>query len=156
MSAVTTTNVVVIIGVAVSCATALLVGHLHRKQLRQIELFRKDPNVGIQPPPSVPVAFLGRHWTLIVGVFFPLGGIGLVLISQPFTQLSSVLVLVNVACIFNYMLARAEQQLLELHRGHIEIARDMTSLLKDVKHEVDGLRQRMDTLESSGSEPQKR
>jgi hypothetical protein len=151
----TPTNVVAIVAVGVSCATALLVGYWHRKQLRQIELFRKDPSVGILPPPSEAAAFLGRHFTLIVGVFLPTCALLLLLTTWPLTRTSVVLLIANLVSVFISLLARTEQRLLELQRNQSEVARDMINLLKDLHTEISTLQQRVSTLELSGIETQR-
>jgi hypothetical protein len=46
----------------VPSATALFIGYLHRRQMRQNELFRLDPKVGVLPPPTPPVMFFKAHW----------------------------------------------------------------------------------------------
>lgn len=61
-----------LVAIVVPTATALLIGFLHRKQMRQNELFRANPEVGVVPAPSPPVAFVIRHWRKIVGFGGPI------------------------------------------------------------------------------------
>jgi hypothetical protein len=49
-------------GIAAAVAVPLIVNYQNRKQARQIELFRKDPSVGLIPPPHPLWVFLGRNW----------------------------------------------------------------------------------------------
>jgi hypothetical protein len=58
-------EVIVVACTALSCVTALAVGHLHRKQLRQLEAFRADPNAGLIPRESVVLRFCKDHWYYI-------------------------------------------------------------------------------------------
>jgi len=58
----TATIIIVLLPSAIASAIALLIGYLHRKQMRQIELFRIDPKAGLLPRPSPPVAFIKRNW----------------------------------------------------------------------------------------------
>ena len=57
---------VTVIGLAVSVIVQIIMGYLHRKQMRQNELFRVDPKAGLIPPPHPVTVFLGRYWPLFV------------------------------------------------------------------------------------------
>ena len=52
--------------------TAMVISTLHRRQMRQNELFRTDPALGLEPPPGQIHAFLKAHAVLILGVGVPL------------------------------------------------------------------------------------
>lgn len=54
----------------VGSLVALVVAHLHRKQMRQNELFRLDPTVGVIPPPNPLWAYVksNRAWSFIIGM----------------------------------------------------------------------------------------
>jgi len=52
-------------GILTSAIIALVVAHLHRKQMRQIEAYRSNPEVGLVPPPHPIVKFLKRYSTLL-------------------------------------------------------------------------------------------
>ena len=43
-------DLIAVVGIVVGSTTAVLVGYLHRSQMRQIELFKQDPTVGLKPP----------------------------------------------------------------------------------------------------------
>ena len=51
---------------SVTVIVQLIVSYLQRKQMRQIELFRTDPNVGLKPPPHPVTAFVKRNWSVLV------------------------------------------------------------------------------------------
>ena len=64
-------QLIAIVAVVVSSTTALLVAYWQRKQARQVEAFRRDPSVGLIPPPSPIWVAFKRHWLLIPTVGFP-------------------------------------------------------------------------------------
>lgn len=108
-------QVITVAAVLVPCVIALLVGYWHRKQMRQIELFRRDPSVGVLPPPSPPVAFLKRHWDVILGIVFPILNIATFMIrNEPVTVLWVVIINFNVGCIVYTLALRSEIRLLKL------------------------------------------
>ena len=49
-------------GVVVAAVVALVVNYQNRKQARQIELYRRDPSVGLIPPPHAFMAFLKKYY----------------------------------------------------------------------------------------------
>jgi hypothetical protein len=57
-------------GFILTAVVALVVAHLHRKQMRQIEAFRHDPSVGLVPPPHPVLVYLKKHYPLLL---VPLG-----------------------------------------------------------------------------------
>jgi len=57
-----TSTILSCLATVLACATALLVGYLHRKQIRQVEAFRQDPRVGLRPPDSAVAVFIKGHW----------------------------------------------------------------------------------------------
>jgi hypothetical protein len=56
----------------VAAIITLSVAYMQRKQMRQIELFRKDPNVPLKPPPHRVTLFLKDNWYFIVIAAFDL------------------------------------------------------------------------------------
>jgi len=52
-------TVLIFVGTA---AVSLSVAYMHRKQMRQIELFRKDAAAGLLPPPNPVTRFLRQYW----------------------------------------------------------------------------------------------
>jgi hypothetical protein len=142
----TPTNIVTLVAVAASCATALLVGYWHRKQLRQLELYRKDPSVGLKPPPAAAVAFIKHHYDIIFGVLPPIGSLILLFISGPLTRTAAVLIVLNSAGIFVNLLFRTERRSLE------RFSKVMT-ILERHTHSVEALAARIHALESSNTKP---
>jgi hypothetical protein len=55
-------NWITILSVVVGAIVTLSVAYMHRKQMRQIELHRIDPNVPVVPPPHKVTVFLKRNW----------------------------------------------------------------------------------------------
>jgi hypothetical protein len=53
-------------------ATAFLVAYWHRKQMRQIEIFKRDPNAGLLPPPSRLWKFVKSYRDLLMGAGLPM------------------------------------------------------------------------------------
>jgi hypothetical protein len=63
-----TASVIVIAVAILSFLGTHTVAYMHRKQMRQNELFRIDPKVGLKPPPSPPVKFFHRHLLIILDI----------------------------------------------------------------------------------------
>jgi hypothetical protein len=61
-----------IFGIGVAAAITLGVAYMQRKQMRQIELFRKDPKVPLTPPPHRVTLFLKDYWYFILIAVFDL------------------------------------------------------------------------------------
>jgi HAMP domain-containing protein len=94
-----TSQFIALAAVVIPSATALLVAYWHRKQLRQIEEFRRDACVGLQPPPSRLWAFAKSHRDLLAGV-----GVALFLADQlaqtgPVTRWTVLIIALDVAAI---------------------------------------------------------
>ncbi len=64
-------GLIALAAVVVTCATNILVAYWHRKQIRQIEEFRRDPSVGLRPPPSRFWVFVKMHRGVILGTGVP-------------------------------------------------------------------------------------
>ena len=60
------TQVIALAAIAIPCATALVVAHWQRKQMRQIEEYRTDPSKGLIPPPSRLQLLLRRQWMTLL------------------------------------------------------------------------------------------
>jgi len=78
MAAMTANVVITLVGIMIASATALAVAYLHRKQMRQIELYRADPSVGLIPPSTAFTKFLKSKGVLlmtVIGCGVSLGGI---------------------------------------------------------------------------------
>jgi len=64
----TINNWLTILAIVAGATVSLIVAHLHRKQIRQIELHRADPSVPITPPPSAITRFFRRYRLMIFNV----------------------------------------------------------------------------------------
>jgi hypothetical protein len=110
-------NWIALLAIVVSSGIAILIGYLHRKQMRQNEAFRQDPSVGLVPPPHPVVAFYKRHLYWIVGVGLPAS----VLVwngfdTKPITRMDIILLAGNVAVILmtlvvHFLLRLADRQI---------------------------------------------
>jgi hypothetical protein len=57
-------ELIAILAIVVSSATALSIAHGQRKQARQLEAYRRDDSVGLIPPPTPLWVHLKKHWQL--------------------------------------------------------------------------------------------
>ena len=97
----TITHVVMLIGILVAAAVALTVGHLQRKQMRQIELYRRDPTVGLIPPSNFLTRFVGSRWDSIIGFGAPSIGLIVELFDPaPVNRISVLLISISIAFLF--------------------------------------------------------
>lgn len=116
----TATHVIAIFGIVTSCITALIVGQLHRKQMRQNEAFRQNPEAGLYPPPSVATKFFRRNRDLLLGKILPILGIVAVLLQPtPITRWTILIIAANMALLslniatdFAWTLARQHMELM--------------------------------------------
>ena len=74
----TTTQLIAVIAIVISAAVALIVSHLQRKQMRQIELYKLDPSAGLLPPESRLTRFVKSKWDSI----FAFGGPIYILVAE--------------------------------------------------------------------------
>ena len=68
----TLTQILMTLGITASGVVAFIVAYLHRKQMRQIELYKADPSVGLVPPPSKLTKFVASHWDTVLGFAGPI------------------------------------------------------------------------------------
>src|SRR6266571_9527191 len=54
-----------LVTLVVGAIVTLHVAYMHRKQMRQIELYRQDPSVPLTPPPHRLAVFLKENWFLL-------------------------------------------------------------------------------------------
>jgi hypothetical protein len=64
----TASNWIAIAGIVVAAFVALAIAHMQRKQIRQIELHRADPNVPLETPLHPVTRFLKRYWFFLMAV----------------------------------------------------------------------------------------
>jgi hypothetical protein len=69
----TLNNWLAILAIIAAATVSLIVAHLHRKQMRQIELHRLDPTVPLTPPPSPVTRFLRNYGPLILNLSLNVG-----------------------------------------------------------------------------------
>lgn len=94
----TINHIIALIGMALSAFVALIVAYLHRKQIRQIELYKEDPSVGLVPPPGKLTAFIKGNWDNIFAYGGPIYIIASeILKDSPVTRLTVLLIAFNAA-----------------------------------------------------------
>jgi hypothetical protein len=75
------------LAIVVSAGTALLIAYWHRKQIRQIEEYRRKPAVGLIAPPSPVWAFVKGNRAVLLGYGFPAVWLGYQLwLTSPVTR----------------------------------------------------------------------
>jgi len=100
-------NVLTVLAIVVSAVTALTIAHLHRKQMRQIELYKQDSSVGLTPPPSKLTYFVKSKADTILGVGLPaISLIRVLTYEQPLTRWDAFIISLNVAMIFVYVIMK--------------------------------------------------
>lgn len=62
----TLTSWITLVGIVIGAIVTLSVSRMHRKQMRQIELHRRDSTVPLAPPPHIVTAFLKRNWYFLL------------------------------------------------------------------------------------------
>ena len=96
----TTGQILAVAAILVPAFAAFLVAYWHRKQLRQIEAYRRDPSVGLTPPPSPLWRFVTSRWKLLVVAGVPALVIALqIYFKAPVTISTVLLVSLNVTTI---------------------------------------------------------
>jgi len=104
-------EVISVMAICVSAATALIVAHLHRKQMRQIEAHRTDPSVDLKPPPGPVLAFFRKYQSLILGIVLPTGTLVFNLFNpSPITRTTIVLMAALVCGILTNALVMLEDR----------------------------------------------
>jgi hypothetical protein len=125
--------------IMIPSATALLVAYWHRKQMRQIELFKRDPSAGLRPPASPPWRFLKSYGDLIFGIGVP--SVFLVVeisTSAPISRRD----VFNIAADISFILfvftmhllrsmLRIAGRMAEAQGRHLEISKELLGLAKD-------------------------
>ena len=103
------------ITIAMGCVTTvavLIVGYLHRKQMRQIEAFKINPSVGLKPPPNAVRMFLKSNILLLCAAVAVVFLITDVLSKAPVTRYEIFLIAVDVVSIFLFLIAHVVLKLL--------------------------------------------
>jgi hypothetical protein len=133
----TITQAITISGILLSAFVALSVAYLHRKQMRQIEIFKQDPSAGLIPPPTKLTSFIKGKWDTFFAYGGPIYILGNELIKDsPITRTSvilislsfSMLVLnISLALVFRLQSKFNERtmKLLEFHERQAEISKQL-------------------------------
>ena len=140
----TITHAIMLLGIVVAAVVALSVGHLQRKQMRQIELYKRDPSVGLVPPPTFVTRFVKSKWDSILGYGGPGFGLAIELFNHaPLTRGSVFLISLSVAFLLAnfimsivFRLAERTTTLIEDLRQaqfrHLGLTEDTVSVLRRV------------------------
>ena len=68
-----TNEIVSLVGIIVTAAVALAVAYMHRKQMRQLELYRQNPEAGVVPPLHPVTNFLKNFGlSIVILCIFPI------------------------------------------------------------------------------------
>ena len=131
---------IAIAAIVATCATEILVAYWNRKQMRQIEQFRRDSSLGLRPPPSRFWAFVKRHRGLIITISLP----SLLLIqtlrqTEPITKWT---IFVIAYCIGSIMFALVlgllhkllglVNDIIDVQVAHVGLTKDAISIAADV------------------------
>lgn len=103
----TTGNWISLLAITVAAIVAFAVGSLQRKQMRQIELYKKDPSVGLIPPPSALSRFVQSKLDNILGYGGPLVSLIITMFSEgPVTRIDAFLISFSVAIFVSNIVAQ--------------------------------------------------
>jgi hypothetical protein len=111
---------------AVAFAGTQISGYMQRKQMRQNELYRRDPSVGLMPPPHPVTLFLKKNFWQFV--FYGLGALDLFegfRGPDPPTRTSILNIALGVGWLFYAFLTRVTDGLMRVMEGHSEIFREL-------------------------------
>jgi hypothetical protein len=112
--------------IIVPAFTAFLVAYWHRKQLRQIEAYRKDPSVGLTPPPSALWTFVSSRWKLLLTAGVPALLIGLQFYFKvPVTLTTVFLMALNMTSIVAAFLLELIEKVVRVVGRIVELQADM-------------------------------
>ena len=152
LGAMTTTHIIMLVGIAVSAVVALIVASQQRRQMRQIELYKQDPSVGLVPPISALTRFVKSKWDTVLGFGIPIVSLALEFMSDaPLTRLSVLIISLNIAVLLtNVVMAvvfRSVDRIFSLiiritdileknvanGRDHFEITKSHTSAIEKLR-----------------------
>ena len=141
----TITQVIMVLGIVVSAAVAMAVAYLHRKQMRQIELYKSDPTAGLIAPPSRLAKFVASKWDTVLGFAGP----AFILVAEflsvePVTRHTVFSISAALALIFtNFVMAlvfkmqernnRRINEILELHDRHLGTTGKIVDTLNNLR-----------------------
>jgi len=91
-------NGIAVATIVTSAGVALLIAYQSRRQLRHLELYRKDPKAGLKPPDTAIVRWLKRHGLYAYGMAMCMWGLSQQLGSDaPLSRRDVVIVAVEAA-----------------------------------------------------------
>jgi hypothetical protein len=141
----TLTQLLMALGILVSAGVALAVAYLHRKQMRQIELYKVDPTVGLVPPSSRLTRFVSSRWDTVLGFAGPAFVLIIEFMSRaPVTRLTVFSISAALAMMFtNFVMIlvfRMQQrntervrEILELHESQLENSSRILGVLEKMR-----------------------
>jgi len=142
------THAIMLIGIIIAALVALSIGHLQRKQMRQIELYKLDPSVGLVPLPSAITRFVKSKWDKVLGFGAPASGLLIEFVSAaPLTRASVFLIsfsvaflLANVVMLVVFRLAERTASLIAAlgaaQERHLEITARVTAAVESLTEQV--------------------
>jgi hypothetical protein len=138
------TNFIALIAILVSASVVLIVSHLQRKQMRQIELFKLNQSVGLIPPQSWLTKFVKSKFDNFLGYGAPLISLTILFLgNDPVTKWTVLTISLNITLlIMNYIV-----------NFFFKYAQQTTSLLANLINTQDSLRnnqeKQLEIVESS-------
>lgn len=113
-------------GMIISGSIALVIAHLHRRQMRQVELFRQNPEVGLLPPPGPLKRFVKSHWDAVFGVGGPVLWLVWTLFSSaPMTRAQVYLIALFISLLATNLLGQVIMRVSNRLVGLIEKEREL-------------------------------
>jgi hypothetical protein len=125
----TVTHIIMLVGIALSALVALVVASQQRKQMRQVELYKQDPSVGLVPPRSAVTRFIQSKWDVVLGFGGPILNLFFVFIMDtPLTRLSVLVISLSVALLLvNIVMTLVFRMVDRMSR----LTSDLTTIVKD-------------------------
>jgi hypothetical protein len=130
-------NHLAVLQIIIPSVIALLIAQRTLKQMRQNELHRQDPKVGIVPPPSPPVrllnrvyAFCKRNWlTLLATIMLIAHLVWQLAKAEPLSFYTIVPVSIDIACLFAFgfalLVLRGQEHIVDGYGKMFAIQSDM-------------------------------
>lgn len=126
-------HLIAVLGIVVPCATALLVAYWHRKQMRQIELFRQNSAVGLKPPNNRLYAFVKSNRTLVIGVGGPVVTLTLEILRKgPVTRFSLFMVSLSISVALSSMTLYLFERLVHILEAQTRMAEVAVRTLEEL------------------------
>jgi hypothetical protein len=97
-----TNQIISIAGILVAALVALAIAHMQRKQIRQVELYRQNPEVGLKPPLHPITRFVVNYG--LVAICPVLSLIYEFSLSRPVTRLDVLNIATNVSVLVTWSL----------------------------------------------------